>query len=214
MDMKNLNYTTMIMLGGKSDVNIFFSYVNPHIPLTRFLKLPVINEIQNTHRLRICVGMQAVPLYLSEMAPAHIRGRLNIMFQMATTIGILVAALVNYGTQNLTPYGWRISLGLAGVPAICLTLGGLFCPETPNSLIERGKLEKGRRMLVRIRGTERVDAEYDDMIEASEIAKRVSKMLTSFLFMCTNAAHCLQLRTPTWRDNLASNLPQKIYRHS
>ena len=171
--------------------------------MVKFLNVPlysVINAIQNTDIFRNCVGMQAVPLYLSEMAPAHIRGRLNIMFQMATTIGILGAALVNYGTQYVVPNGWRISLGLAGVPAICLTLGGIFCPETPNSLIERGKLEKGRRVLVRIRGTEHVDAEYDDMIEASEIAKRVSKLLKCFLIMCTNAAQRAQFQTPMWWD--------------
>ncbi len=47
--------------------------------------------------------MQAVPLYLSEIAPAHARGTLNIMFQMATTIGIWVAQWINYGTQNMHP---------------------------------------------------------------------------------------------------------------
>jgi MFS family permease len=114
-----------------------------------------------------------VPLYLSEMAPAKLRGGLNIMFQLAITIGILCANLINYGTNKATPWGWRLSLGLAAVPAIFLTLGGLICPETPNSLIERGHLEKGRAVLVKIRGTENVTAEYEDMLEASEIANQV-----------------------------------------
>lgn len=125
-------------------------------------------------------NMQAVPLYLSEMAPAKLRGGLNIMFQLATTIGILVANLINYGTAKLHPWGWRLSLGLAGVPAILLTLGGLFCPETPNSLIQRGHFEKGRRVLVKIRGTENVTAEYDDMVEASENANKVSLHLSLY----------------------------------
>jgi MFS family permease len=128
-------------------------------------------------RILLGVGVgfanQSVPLYLSEMAPAKLRGGLNIMFQLATTIGILVASLINYGTDKVHPNGWRISLGLAGVPAILLTLGGLLCPETPNSLIERGKLEKGRNVLAKIRGTQNIGAEYDDMVEASEIANRV-----------------------------------------
>ncbi len=42
---------------------------------------------------------QSAPLYLSEMAPAQLRGALNIGFQMATTLGILVAGLINYGEQ-------------------------------------------------------------------------------------------------------------------
>jgi hypothetical protein len=45
------------------------------------------------------------------MAPARIRGALNIMFQLAVTIGILIAQLINYGAQYIDPWGWRLSLG-------------------------------------------------------------------------------------------------------
>lgn len=55
--------------------------------------------------------------------------------------------------QHMYPDGWRISLGLGGVPAIVLMLGCLVLPDTPNSLIERGKLEEGEKVLQRIRGT-------------------------------------------------------------
>lgn len=89
---------------------------------------------------------QSVPLYLSEMAPAHLRGGLNILFQLATTIGILVANCINYGTNKMHPNGWRLSLGLAAVPAVLLILGGIFCPETPNSLIERNKRDQGTHL--------------------------------------------------------------------
>ena len=53
-----------------------------------------------------------MPLYLSEMAPAHLRGGLNMMFQLATTLGIFSANMINYGTQKIKPRGWRLSLGL------------------------------------------------------------------------------------------------------
>ena len=43
------------------------------------------------------VSMQSVPMYLSEIAPPKLRGALNFMFQLATTSGILIAQLVNYG---------------------------------------------------------------------------------------------------------------------
>ncbi|KAE8657943.1 Vps51/Vps67 family (components of vesicular transport) protein [Hibiscus syriacus] len=66
-------------------------------------------------------GNQAVPLYLSEMAPTHLRGALNMMFQVATTLGIFTANMVNYGTQKLEPWGWRLSLGLAAIPALLMT---------------------------------------------------------------------------------------------
>ncbi|KAJ7524387.1 hypothetical protein O6H91_17G003100 [Diphasiastrum complanatum] len=118
-------------------------------------------------------GNQAVPLYLSEMAPAKFRGALNIMFQLAITIGIVVANMINYGTATVRPWGWRISLGLAGVPALLMFVGGLFLPETPNSLIERGNLDKGRALLEKIRGTKTVDAEFEDLVQASEKANAV-----------------------------------------
>lgn len=108
--------------------------------------------------LGVGAANQAVPLYLSEVAPAKARGALNIMFQMATTLGILAGQLINYGTQFLVPWGWRLSLGLAGVPALILTLGGIFLPETPNNLIERHKLERGKEVLQRLRGAD-VDVE-------------------------------------------------------
>ncbi|KAG0577706.1 hypothetical protein M758_5G168100 [Ceratodon purpureus] len=124
---------------------------------------------------------QSVPLYLCEMAPANLRGALNIMFQLATTIGILVAGLINYATDGHS-WGWRVSLGLAGVPAVLLCLGGLLCPETPNSLIERGKTEQGRAVLRKIRGTNcNVQAEFEDMVEASETARRVKHPFRNIL---------------------------------
>lgn len=46
---------------------------------------------------RAGVPVQSVPLYLSEIAPPKLRGGLNFMFQLATTMGILIAQLVNYG---------------------------------------------------------------------------------------------------------------------
>ncbi|KAJ4849434.1 Sugar transport protein 10 [Turnera subulata] len=129
-------------------------------------------------RLLLGVGVgfanQSVPVYLSEMAPAKLRGALNIGFQMAITIGILVANLVNYGTSKITGgWGWRVSLGLAGVPAIMIGVGSLFLPDTPNSILERGHQEKAKRMLRKIRGTENVEEEFQDLVAASEAAKKV-----------------------------------------
>ncbi len=46
------------------------------------------------------LATQSVPVYLSEMAPTHIRGTLNIMFQLSITIGILIAELINLGEPH------------------------------------------------------------------------------------------------------------------
>ncbi|KAJ4709659.1 Sugar transport protein [Melia azedarach] len=126
-------------------------------------------------------GNQAVPLYLSEMAPTHLRGGLNMMFQLATTLGIFTANMINYGTQKLDSWGWRLSLGLAAVPAMLMTIGGMLLPETPNSLIERGQIEKGRKILEKIRGTKNVNAEYQDMMDASELANSIKHPFRNIL---------------------------------
>ncbi|KAF7819780.1 sugar transport protein 14-like [Senna tora] len=126
-------------------------------------------------------GNQAVPLYLSEMSPAKVRGAVNQLFQLTTCLGILVANLVNYGTEKLHPWGWRLSLGLAVVPAILMFIGGLLCPETPNSLVEQGKLQEARKILEKIRGTPNVDAEYEDMIDASQEAQSIKNPFQNLL---------------------------------
>ncbi|KAK4479135.1 hypothetical protein RD792_014646 [Penstemon davidsonii] len=118
-------------------------------------------------------GNQAVPLYLSEMAPAKIRGAVNQLFQLTTCVGILVANFVNYGIEKIHPWGWRLSLGLATVPAIAMFIGGIYLPETPNSLVEQGRLEEARQVLEKVRGTPKVDAEFADLIDASKAAKAI-----------------------------------------
>lgn len=137
-------------------------------------------------RLFLGVGVgftnQSVPLYLSEMAPAKIRGALNIGFQLAVTIGILAANLVNYATPKLqNGIGWRLSLGLAGVPAVMMLVGCFFLPETPNSILERGNKEKAKEMLQKIRGTMEVEHEFKDLYNASESAKGVKHPWTNIM---------------------------------
>ncbi|KAI3859169.1 hypothetical protein MKW92_047165 [Papaver armeniacum] len=125
---------------------------------------------------------QAVPLFLSEIAPTRIRGALNILFQLNVTIGILFANLVNYGTAKIKGgYGWRISLGLAGIPALMLTIGSILVTDTPNSLIERGHLEQGKNVLKKIRGTENVEPEYLELVEASRISQEIKHPFRNLL---------------------------------
>ncbi|PIA49730.1 hypothetical protein AQUCO_01300467v1 [Aquilegia coerulea] len=130
---------------------------------------------------RILLGLgigfsnQSVPLYLSEMAPYKHRGALNNGFQLSITIGILAANLINYFTDKIEGgWGWRVSLGGAAVPAVCVCifLGGLFLPDTPNSIIERENPKEAKVVLKKIRGTDDVDQEYNDILAASEASKK------------------------------------------
>ncbi|KAE9611254.1 hypothetical protein Lal_00011778 [Lupinus albus] len=125
---------------------------------------------------------QAVPVFLSEIAPTRIRGALNIMFQLNITIGILIANLVNYFTAKIEGgYGWRISIALSGVPAAMLTIGALVVYDTPNSLIERGQEAKGLAVLKKIRGVDNVDAEFEDILKACKVAKQVKNPFRNLL---------------------------------
>lgn len=102
------------------------------------------------------------------------RGTLSIMFQLMITIGILAANLVNYFAARIAGgWGWRIGLGGAGVPALIITVGSLFLPDTPNSLVDRGEPEQARQMLQKIRGVDDVTEEYNDMVTASEGSRKV-----------------------------------------
>ncbi|KAK8707028.1 hypothetical protein V6N13_058096 [Hibiscus sabdariffa] len=116
---------------------------------------------------------KSFPLYLSEMAPAKHRGTVNQLFQFTTCMGVLIANLIDYKTDKIHPWGWRLSLGLATVPTTLMFAGGLALPETPSSLIEQGKLEEAKRVLIKVRGTANVEAEFADIIEASKAARSI-----------------------------------------
>jgi SP family galactose:H+ symporter-like MFS transporter len=79
------------------------------------------------------VGVAAVaaPLYAAELAPATLRGRFVSAYQMAITIGIFVAYLVNGWLSD-----WRIMLGVSAVPGILLLIAALIAPESPRWLMK------------------------------------------------------------------------------
>jgi MFS transporter, SP family, sugar:H+ symporter len=116
------------------------------------------------------------------MAPAKHRGTLNIGFQLMVTVGILIANLINYGTAQIPGgWGWRVSLGLAAAPAAIITIGSLLLPDTPNSLVERGKIEQARRILLKIRGVPDVHAEFEEIVSACDEAKSIERPWSNIL---------------------------------
>ncbi|CAL4998110.1 unnamed protein product [Urochloa decumbens] len=118
-------------------------------------------------------GNQAVPLYLSEMAPPAYRGAFSNGFQLCVGVGAVTAHLINFGTEKIRGgWGWRVSLALAAVPGGFLALGALFLPETPNSLVQQGKdHDHARVLLERIRGVDNVSDEMTDIVAATDQTK-------------------------------------------
>ncbi len=113
--------------------------------------------------LGLAIGLAStnVPVYLSEVAPPHARGWVVSLFQLAVTIGIVVAYLTDYAFAGIE--GWRWMLGLAVVPALVFGTGMFFLPETPRWLIHRGHHEVAHRVLVRIRAVADVNIEIDEI---------------------------------------------------
>jgi sugar porter (SP) family MFS transporter len=115
----------------------------------------------------IGVASYAVPLYISELAPPRWRGWLVSLNQLALTVGILLAYVVDYGFASSG--AWRWMLGLAVVPAVLLGVGVAFLPETPRWLILHGKVRQGRSVLKRARGAENIAAELNDIQTLTQI---------------------------------------------
>jgi SP family galactose:H+ symporter-like MFS transporter len=124
---------------------------------------------------RIIVGFgiglssSAVPVYISEVAPADARGWTVSLFQLAITLGILLAYLVDYAFARIQ--GWRWMFGLAVVPAAIFALGMLFLPESPRWLVKRGRLDAARAILSRIRDTSDVEAELQQILNGLDQAQ-------------------------------------------
>lgn len=72
-------------------------------------------------------------------------------------------------------------MALAGVPAVMLTIGSILVVDTPNSLIERGRLDEGKAVLRKIRGTDNIEPEFLDIVEASRVSKQVKHPFKTLL---------------------------------
>ncbi len=101
--------------------------------------------------LSIGVASFAAPSYISEIAPAHLRGRLVSMFQLAIVVGILATYIVNYFAANsIDP--WRHMFLIGVYPAVVLLVGLFFLPDSPRWLLLKGRDEEAVKALVKLRG--------------------------------------------------------------
>lgn len=106
------------------------------------------------------------------MAPTRWRGSLTAGFQFFLAVGVVIATVTNYFASRV-PWGWRLSLGLAGAPAVVIFLGALFLTDTPSSLVMRGDTARARAALLRVRGAGAdVEAELKGIVRAVEVARQ------------------------------------------
>jgi major inositol transporter-like SP family MFS transporter len=134
--------------------------------------LPVLVVSRLVLGLAVGAASVIVPVYISEMAPAQVRGRLVTVNQVMIVGGQLLAYLVN---AALAPAAaWRWMLGLAVVPAVLLGAGMLFLPDTPRWYVSQQRLDEARAVLARARQGTDAEAEIGSIerTHRQEIAHR------------------------------------------
>ena len=89
-----------------------------------------------------------VPAYISEIAPAHYRGRLVALYQFQIVFGILLAFFSNYALSEFLDLNWRWMLGAEVIPAIVFLAMVFGVPESPRWLIIRKKNEAAARKVL------------------------------------------------------------------
>lgn len=110
--------------------------------------------------------------YITESAPANIRGLLAFSYQLLAVCGIFLTNVINYiiashGSNDWDiATGWRWMLGLGAIPAAAFLLAMRRAPESPRFLIQIGRTDEGFAVLEHILGTERARLRTDD-IQAS-----------------------------------------------
>jgi sugar porter (SP) family MFS transporter len=118
--------------------------------------------------LGLAVGgaSQIVPIYVAEIAPARLRGRLVVCFSLMVTLGILAAYLVGYVLAGR----WRWMFAIAAIPAVVLAAGMATLPESPRWLRAHRGASEARAVLFRLRPSESLAeeelAEIEDMLNA------------------------------------------------
>jgi SP family galactose:H+ symporter-like MFS transporter len=117
--------------------------------------------------IAIGIASFSAPLYISEVAPANVRGSLVSLNQLAITVGIVVSYLVDYVLSGIS--GWRWMFGLAAIPATILSIGMFFLPDSARWLVSQGLLDKARAVLERIRATTSVDDELSEIKKSEQL---------------------------------------------
>ncbi|MFI5613651.1 sugar porter family MFS transporter [Amycolatopsis sp. NPDC051903] len=109
------------------------------------------------------IASVVVPMYLSELAPKEVRGKLTSLMQLLVTVGILVAYVADYALSGWGAWRWMIGLGV--VPAVLLVAGIYTQPESPRWLaVNKHDETTARTVLTRLRGSEdAAEAELADI---------------------------------------------------
>ena len=141
------------------------------------------------------IASMVCPLYISEVSPARLRGRMVTLFQLAICVGIVAAIIVNTGllawherikggpSEGLLGLlmvrdVWRSMLGMEALPALFFFIMCVVIPESPRWLAEKGRNAEAGRVLARINGREAAAKELAEIDSAiAEESGSLSELL-------------------------------------
>lgn len=131
--------------------------------------------------LGIGIASMLSPMYISEVSPAHIRGRMVALYQLAICLGIVAAYFVNAWLMNISSGAsasaglwhklfvsevWRAMFGASAIPALFFFVAMFFVPESPRWFAAKGNDEKASHILFKINGKEVAKKELSSIKEA------------------------------------------------
>ena len=118
------------------------------------------------------VGMASMlsPMYIAELAPPQIRGRLVAINQLTIVLGILVTNLVNYSLRNSGDDAWRWMFGSGAIPSLIFFAGLLALPESPRWLVMKNKKERAMQVLNKIGNTRFANKAVEDIEKSMQVA--------------------------------------------
>ena len=105
----------------------------------------------------------AAPMYVSEVAPPTLRGRMGALYQLAIVLGILTSYAINYAMRDLGPDAWRYMFMTGVAPAVIFFALMTIAPETPRYLAQRGRWEEAYAVLARIVGSAEAERELSEI---------------------------------------------------
>ncbi len=107
------------------------------------------------------------PMYIAEIAPARLRGRLVGFFQFNVVFGILVAYFSNFeiGLQHFGAAEWRWELGVTVIPAAIFFVMLFTIPRSPRWLVKNGRVEEAREVLRRT-GDENYESDLQEIVSS------------------------------------------------
>lgn len=113
----------------------------------------------------LAVGGASVvsPLYVAEVSPPSMRGRMGTLYQMSIVVGILFSYCINYLLRNVGDANWRWMFITGVVPSVIFLVLLLRAPETPRYLFMAGREKEGFAILERIGGRESAEFEAGEI---------------------------------------------------